>query len=60
MKAASQEEGPTQTELDIHNAKTRRLAALKAKETKRRRYKETSEWVHPLGKLFHGVAKESL
>lgn len=54
MKAASQEEGPTQLELEIHKSKMRKLAARKAKETKRRRYKETSVWIHLLHKLFHG------
>jgi len=61
MKASSQEAGPTQLEWEVHESKMRKLRAQKAKETKRRRYKETSEWVNPLGgKLFHLVPREDV
>lgn len=45
---------PTQLEGEVHKSKLRKLAARRAVDTKRRRYKETSEWINPLGEEFHG------
>ncbi len=60
MKAASQLLSQELLSKVVAKSRLNRMKAQKARETKRRRYEETSEWLHPLGKLFHGVAKEDL
>ena len=60
MKAASQLLSQELLAKVVAKSRINKMRAQKARETKRRRYEETSEWVHPLGDLFHGVDRNCL
>ena len=60
MKASDPLLSPALMSAVLAKGRKAKVAAAKAKETKRRRYEVTSVWIHPLGDLFHGVDRSCL